>query len=305
MTQEQHNRLMRIASILSVATALFLAGLKAITFFVTGSVAILSSLFDSIQDMMTSLVNLIAVREATMPADKQHRFGHGKAQALGGLFQGFIITGAAIILFKESVERFFYPQPVQEVNFGLIITGIAIVLTIMLVQFQKYVIRKTNSLSIKADLTHYAGDIIMNIGVGVSILVSYLAKWYFVDALFGIVVSVYLIYSVLSVFKEAMNMLMDAEVSPDVRKQIKQIACSVEGVFDCFDLKTRLSGNEMIVQFSVSLDDNLTLFQAHNKIDEIEAVIHRQFPDMQLIIHPEPVSQNTRQNKKKTKTVSA
>ncbi len=301
MVEEQKNKLMRLASVLSVATALFLAALKAITFFVTGSVAILSGLFDSVQDMMTSVVNLIAVREATSPADKQHRFGHGKAQALGGLFQGLIITGASLILLKESVLRFFNPQPVNEVNFGLIITGIAILLTLALVQFQNYVIKKTNSLSIRADRAHYAGDIMMNVGIGVSILVSYFAKWYFVDALFGIFVAIYLIYTVFGVFKESLNMLMDAEISPEVRKQIKRLTCSVEGVYDCFDLKTRLSGNEMFAQFSVSLDDDLTLTQAHDKIDVIEETIHRQFPEMHLIVHPEPLSLNTRRKFQKSK----
>lgn len=297
MTTEQKNKLMRFAGVLSVGTAFLLAFIKGVTFMVTGSVAILSSLFDSIQDMMTSCVNLIAVREATTPADRHHRFGHGKAQALGGLFQGMIILGASLILLKESILRFFNPQPIREINLALAVTIVAIILTFLLVTFQRFVVRKTNSLSIKADLAHYTGDILMNIGVAVSILASYFFKWSFFDALFGVLVAGYLMVSVYYVVRESLNMLMDAEISPEVRHNIKKLACSVENVYDCFDLKTRLSGNEMFAQFSVSLDDSLTLVQAHDKMDVIEEVIQQQYPDMHLIIHAEPVSLNTRFNK--------
>ncbi len=294
MEEKTKNKLMRMASVFSVMTSFLLAGIKTVAFFMTGSVAVLSGLFDSIQDMLTSLVNLIAVREATTPADKHHRFGHGKAQALGGLFQGLIIIGASLILLKESVFRFFNPQPIREINFALIVTVIAVIVTCLLVAFQRYVVKKTASLSIKADLAHYTGDILMNIGVIASIILSYFFQWYFVDALFGVLVAFYLIASVILVLKESFNMLMDAEISVVVRKQIKTAACSIDGVYDCFDLKTRQSGNEIWAQFSVSLDDELSLLEAHNKIDEIESVVCRKFPDMRLIIHPEPVSQNKR-----------
>lgn len=294
LINEQKNKLMRTACVLSVTTALFLTAIKAVTFFLTGSVSILAGLFDSIQDMMTSVVNLIAVREATTPADKHHRFGHGKAQALGSLFQGIIISVASCVLLKESVLRLINPQPIHEIMFGLMITGIAVILTFVLVLFQKNVVQKTNSLSIRADLTHYTGDIFMNIGIMLSMTMSYFCQWYFIDSLFGICVAVYLGISVFHIFKESFNMLMDAEISSDVRQQIKKISCSLDGVYDCFDLKTRLSGNEMFAQFSVSLDDNLTLRQAHDKIDKIEEAIQKIFPQMNLVIHPEPVSQNKR-----------
>lgn len=300
LTNEHQNKLMRLACVFSVLTACVLTAIKAVTFFLTGSVAILAGLFDSVQDMMTSLVNLIAVREATTPADKHHRFGHGKAQALGGLFQGIIISGASLILLKESVLRLLNPQPIQEMGLGLIITLVAVILTFFLVMFQKKVVRQTNSLSVRADLAHYTGDIFMNIGIIVSMVISYFYQWYFVDALFGILVVGYLGYSVFFIFQASFNMLMDAEISPLIRKQIKRITCSLDGVYDCFDLKTRQSGNELFAQFSVSLDDELTLAQAHDKIDKIEEAIQKTFPDMHLVIHPEPISQNKRGRNKNT-----
>ena len=110
------NKLMKTASHASMATATLLIVLKLITFLITGSMAILSSLFDSIQDAMTSTVNLIAIRHATEPADKEHSFGHGKAHALGGVSQAFIIAIASLFLLKESIHRLFDPQEITQIK---------------------------------------------------------------------------------------------------------------------------------------------------------------------------------------------
>ncbi|MGN1063697.1 MAG: cation diffusion facilitator family transporter, partial [Alphaproteobacteria bacterium] len=190
-TTQENNRLMKMAGLASMVTAVGLIILKLITFLLTGSMAILSSLFDSIQDSMTSTVNMIAIRHAVEPADKEHSFGHGKAQALGGVSQAFIIAVASLFLLKESCMRLFDPQPITQIGLGLAITVFAIVATGLLIRFQRYVIAKTNSLSIKADMAHYTGDILMNVGVMVSMVAAYYLKWFFVDALFGIGVAIY------------------------------------------------------------------------------------------------------------------
>ena len=292
---QKNNRLMRLASIFSVLTAGTLVITKAVAFYLTGSVAVLSGLFDSAQDVLTSLVNLNAVREATTPADSDHRYGHGKAQAIGGLVQSFIILSAAFVLLKESVMRLFYPSEIQEIGVGLGVTALAFVLSFCLVCFQKTVVKRTHSLSIKADLAHYTGDLFMNIGIAASILCAYYLHWYFVDSLFGILTASYLFCSVACVLRESLNMLMDKEVS---------IVCSVDGVYDCFDLKTRLSGNEMYAQFSVALNDRLSLPQAHEKVHEIEKTICQKYPSLKVIIHPEPHSERaikTSENSKRLK----
>ena len=195
MTQKtiKTHQLMKTASLASMGVAFILIVLKLVTFLLTGSMAILSSLFDSIQDTMTSTVNLIAIRHATEPADKHHSFGHGKAQALGGVSQAFIIGVAALFLLKESIHRLFEPQEITDIGLGIVITIIALILTIILTRFQKYVVKVTGSLSIKADMAHYTGDILMNIGVIVSMVLSFYLGWVYVDALFGIGVAVYLL----------------------------------------------------------------------------------------------------------------
>ena len=290
MTQknQENNCLMKQASYASVIVAAALIVLKGITFLLTGAVSILSSLLDSVQDMLTSIVNMIAIKHATEPADNKHRFGHGKAQALGGLVQAFIIALAAFGLLIESCRRFFNPMPISHITMGVVITLFAILMTLILVRFQTLVVQKTQSLSIKADRAHYAGDVFMNIGVLISIFVSYYTGWLYVDSLFGISVSIYLGVTVYQVLKDSFSMLMDTEMPEEFRKQIKEITHSFPEVLMMHDLKTRQSGAIAFIQFCVHLDDALTLRQAHDITDKIEHQIKKRFPDTAVIIHAEP-----------------
>lgn len=286
--QNKNNCLMKMASIASVMTSIGLMLAKFITYFMTGSVSILSSLFDSVQDFITSLVNFVAVRRSIEPADKKHRFGHGKAQAIGGVFQGVIIFIAAVFLLKEAISHFLNPKPIQELSLGISVTIISIITTIALVSFQTYVINKTKSLSIKADRAHYSGDVLMNIGVVLSIICSYFFDLYVIDALFGIAVSVYLFVSVFQIVKDSFSMLMDEEMPEEFRKEIKKIVLSFPEVLEMTDLKTRLSGTCIFVQFCIKMNDSLSLKIAHDVTEYIEDAIKEKYPDSQIIIHLEP-----------------
>jgi len=290
MTQKtiKTHQLMKTASLASMGVAFILIVLKLVTFLLTGSMAILSSLFDSIQDTMTSTVNLIAIRHATVPADKHHSFGHGKAQALGGVSQAFIIGVAALFLLKESIHRLFEPQEITDIGLGVAITIIALILTIILTRFQKYVVKVTGSLSIKADMAHYTGDILMNIGVIVSMVLSFYLGWVYVDALFGIGVAVYLLIVVYQITAESFQMLMDTEMPASFRHKIKELVLSCPKVIDMHDLKTRQSGDCIFIQFCIHLDKDLTLEAAHDIADDIEEKITSAIPQAQIIIHIEP-----------------
>jgi len=285
---QKNNRLMKQASYASLTVAVSLIILKAIAFFITGSVAILSGLFDSSQDLMTSGVNMFAIHQATEPDDKHHRFGHGKAQAIGSLVQACIIFMAGAFLMIEAVKRFLNPEPLEQPIWGVAVTLIAIGATLALVKFQTYVVRKTNSLSIHADKAHYTGDVMMNIGILLSMLAAYYLNWLWVDSVFGIGVALYLFVVVYQVLHASCEMLMDTEMSEDFRKEIKSIAHSCARVHLVHDLKTRQSGDRAFVQFCVHLDGNLTLFEADEITDKMEAQIRKRFPGTEVIIHPEP-----------------
>ena len=289
--QEQHqNALMKWASFASVSTALFLVLLKMGAYLITGSMALLSSLLDSAQDMLTSLVNLFAIKHAIEPADAHHRFGHGKAQALGSLGQSVIIALAGLFLISESVDRFLNPRPIHSLSLGVWASVFAIFLTILLVLFQNYVIKKTNSLSLRADRAHYTGDILMNVGVIVSMFFAYFLHWDWVDALFGVGVGFYLLSQVWHLSRESCSMLMDTEIPQPLKRQIKEITLSFKPVLELTQLKTRYSGNRIFIQFAIYLEDSLSLKQAHDLIDEIEAALQSKIPEAEIMIHPEPIS---------------
>ena len=281
-------KLMLKAGYASISLTVILLVLKWIAFVMTNSVAVLSTLFDSVQDLMTSGVNLLAIRQSVVPADKQHRFGHGKAQAIGGLFQAFIIFMSAVILIYQSCVHWEKHDVPDVFSYGTLLLVISIVLTFVLLRFQKYVIAKTDSISIRADMAHYAGDIWMNLGVIISLLFSALFKIQWLDILFGVGVGLYLCKTTYQIAKTALGMLMDTEMPIQVRQTIKKTALAFPQVVGVSNLKTRLSGSCLFIQMTVIMDKDLTLLQAHQTADEIETALHERFSDSEIILHLEP-----------------
>ena len=288
MKKDKKTGLMIWGSIGSLATTVLLLVLKIVAFIGTGSVAILSSLFDSVQDFMTSLINMVAVYQAVRPADQGHRFGHGKAQGIGGLLQAFIIAVSAGLLMMESVRHIFKSEPVEHIGLGVIVIIVSIILSSALVLFQNHVIRQTGSVSIKADRAHYAGDAVMNFGVLLSLLATKFLGWLWIDGFFGVLVSLYLLHTVWQIMKEACSMLMDGELAPHIRQDIEKMVMTVQKVKAISDLRTREGGNKQFVQFNVQFDGRESLHAAHEVLDKIEAKINKKYPDMDVIIHAEP-----------------
>ena len=281
-------KLMLKAGYASISLTVILLVLKWIAFVMTNSVAVLSTLFDSVQDLMTSGVNLLAIRQSVVPADKQHRFGHGKAQAIGGLFQAFIIFMSALILIYQSCLHWEQHDVPDVFSYGTLLLVISIVLTFILINFQKYVIAKTDSISIRADMAHYSGDIWMNLGVIISLFFSTVFNIEWIDILFGIGVGLYLIKTTYQIASTAIGILMDKEMPIHIRYKIKAIALSFSNVTQIRDLKTRQSGSCLFIQMTVLMKKDLTLLQAHQTADEIETALHERFSDSEIILHLEP-----------------
>lgn len=281
-------RLMRLASFASVATAFVLIVIKFISYLLTDSLALLSSLMDSCLDLGASFLSLIAIHQSLVPADKNHRFGHGKAEALGSLFQAFLISISGFYLILEMIEHLKNPQPLHNLGIGLSVMVISLIATCLLVAFQRYVISKTNSLSVHADNAHYIGDSAMNIGVMVSMFVSYHFKLEWVDALFAFIVAVYLFGMAFKIVKLATSVLMDQELPPSDRHYIKSIATKNPSVRKISDLRTRKSGNHIFIQFNIKVHPNISLEKTHQICDQIEHEIKSKIKDSETFIHPEP-----------------
>jgi ferrous-iron efflux pump FieF len=282
-------RLMRLATYASISVAVVLIVAKAIAWGMSDSVSLLATLIDSTLDALASLINLVAVRHALSPADKEHRFGHGKAEALAGLGQAAFITGSAGFLLLESGRRIVTPVPLESYGIAMEVMWLSIVATVLLLSFQRYVIRKTDSTAIKADALHYRTDLLVNGSVIVALWLS-VRGWSGFDALFAIAIALYILYSAWEIVQQAFDHLMDRELPNAERAKIKRIARAHEAVHGMHDLRSRRSGTATFIQLHLELDDDLTLLQAHKISDEVEANLQAVYPGAEIIIHVDPVS---------------
>ena len=281
-------RLMRHASRASVAVASVLVVAKTVAWIMTGSVAMLSSLVDSLLDVVASGINLLAVRQALMPADREHRFGHGKAEPLAGLGQAALIGGSAVFLLYEATDRLIHPQPIESGTVGVSVMVFSVVLTLMLVTYQRHVVRVSGSIAIAADSVHYKADLLVNLGVIAGLLAATLLDWQLVDPLVAIAVAAYISLCAWETFRKSLDMLMDRELPEEDRRRIEDIVRAHPEVRSMHDLRTRSSGRDTFIQFHLELDGGMTLLEAHRISDEIEAQVRRAFPRAEVIIHEDP-----------------
>ncbi len=288
-SEVDRGRLMRRATYASATVAVVLILLKAVAWLYTDSVSLLATLMDSCLDALASLLNLLAVRHALSPADREHRFGHGKAEALSGLGQATFIAGSALFLILEALRRLWSPQPLEMAMVGVVVMAVSVVLTLVLVAYQGMVVRETGSTAIRADSLHYRTDLLINLGVLLSLLLSqYL--WLGVDALVALVIVGFLLHSVWEIIQNALHDLMDHELSEEARASIKKVVRDHPQVRGMHDLRTRRSGLTTFIQLHLELDDHLTLFEAHAISDEVEARLRELFPQAEIIIHEDPAS---------------
>jgi len=280
--------LMRAATYASVAVASVLILIKFAVWLTTDSVSLLSTLVDSILDAGASMVNLVAIHYALQPADKEHRFGHGKAEPLAGLAQSGFIFASALFLIVETGKRFFNPRAIENSDMGVIVMIISIVLTIGLVIFQRYVVKKTQSVAVSADSLHYTTDILVNIGVIIALVVSVQTGILWFDPLIAGVIALYILWSVREIALEAMNLLMDHEFPEDERNQIIEIVRNHKDVMGMHDLRTRSSGLQKFIQLHLVLHADLNLGAAHIIADEVEASLKKIYPEAEFLIHQDP-----------------
>jgi len=284
----ENARLLRIVSTASVVVAVILIGVKGVAWFMTDSVALLASLIDSTMDSAASLINLFAIRYALAPADAEHRFGHGKAEALAGLGQSAFIAGSAVFLMLHAVDRIIHPMPVSDTDVGIAVMIFSIVLTALLVILQRLVIRQTDSTAIKADSLHYMGDLLVNVSIIVALLAA-TAGYSRVDAWFGIGIAFYILWNAWQISQDAFRHLLDREVSDEVRAEILRLIESRKGVTGVHDLRTRRSGQQMFVQMHIELDREMPLWQAHEIAEDVEQTIINRYPNCDVIVHEDPL----------------
>lgn len=281
-------RLMRLASFASTSVAIILIVAKAFAWWQSGSISLLSTLLDSTLDLLASLVTLLSVRHALMPADREHRFGHGKAEALAGLIQSGFIGASAVWLLISAGERIVAPQPIRAETLGIGVMLGSMVLTLGLVIFQRRVIARTGSMAIGADRMHYQSDLVTNLGVILAIALSSRFNLPLADPIIAALIGLYILKSAVGIGRDAYNVLMDRELSTEDRERIKAIVRAHPKVRDLHDLRTRSSGITMFIQLHMELDPAMPLSEAHEIADAVEADIREAFPTAEIIVHQDP-----------------
>lgn len=282
-------RLVSRAALAATLVASLLLTIKIFAWWYTGSVSILAALVDSLVDIAASLTNLLVVRYSLQPADKEHAFGHGKAESLAALAQSMFISGSALFLFLTGIQHLVAPEPMRAPLVGVIVTMAALVTTLMLVTFQRWVVRKTRSQAIRADMLHYQSDVIMN---GAILIALVLSSYGFAraDALFALGIGLFILYSALRMGYEAVQSLLDRALPEEERQQILTLATTWPQVQGVHDLRTRQSGPTKFIQLHLELEDQLPLVQAHRIADQVEKALRKEFPGSDVIIHQDPCS---------------
>lgn len=288
MTVTERATLTSRAAMASAAVATGLLVLKGYAAVATGSAAMLGSLADTALDLLASLITLFGVRHAAQPADHDHRFGHGKAEALAALAQVFLIAMSSVGIVYHSVERLIAGVVTHDAELGIAVSIAAIVATAALLAYQKRVIALTGSLAIGTDHLHYRSDVALNVAVIAALALDRLLGIRGIDALFGIAIALWLLWSAWSASGEAIDQLMDREWPPAKRERFLALTRAHPQLAGIHDLRTRTSGTHDFVQFHVWLARDMTITQAHEVMDEIEAIIHREFPAVEVLIHPDP-----------------
>ncbi|WP_409309316.1 CDF family cation-efflux transporter FieF [Pectobacterium sp. B1J-3] len=282
-------RLVTLAAFSATTVAVLLFVMKIFAWWHTGSVSLLASLVDSLVDIAASLVNLLVVRYSLQPADPEHTFGHGKAESLAALAQSMFISGSALFLILTGLQHTLTPQTLRAPEVGMWVTVIALLSTLLLVSFQRWVVKRTHSQAVRADMLHYQSDLLMN----GAILVALALSWKGItraDALFALGIGAYILYSALRMGYEAVQSLLDRALPDEERRLIVEIIANWPGIRGAHDLRTRRSGPTRFIQLHLEMDDAFPLVQAHQIADDIEQALLKQFPGSDIIIHQDPVS---------------
>jgi ferrous-iron efflux pump FieF len=281
-------RLRQRATYASLAVAGVLIAVKFAAWIGTDSVALLSSLVDSLVDAAASLVTFVAVRQAAVPPDREHRFGHGKAEPLAALAQSAFLAGSALWLMAEAIRRLVSPEPVENPPAGIAVMVFAMIVTAVLVTYQRHVVKHTGSLAVGADELHYRGDILLNAGVIATLAIGSAFSVPLLDPLFGAVVGVWIIYSAAKIARLSMTQLMDRELPDEERARVRTIAESHPEVTAVHDIRTRIAGPTAFIQMHIEMDGAMNLLRAHRISDEVEAQLQEAFPHAEIIIHEDP-----------------
>ena len=291
ISQKEYSKVLRRSTYITLITVLFLISIKAVAFWFTGSIVILSTLADSFFDFVITATNFFLVRISLREETDQHRFGFGKYEALSAFIEAMFIFSVSIFILFLSVQRMISPETIPYTNIALTVMIISIIVNFFLVRYQSNIIKQTESIAAKAEHTHYFQDLLTNFAVIIAIILVGNFNLTLADPIFAAAISFYMIYSSVGIFRKSIDVLIDKEVDDKLKEEIKNIVMSHPKVDGFHDFKTRQSGSskgKFFMQMHIEINEHTSLNESHNIVDQVEERILEKFPDAEVILHVDP-----------------
>ncbi len=285
---ENYNYLKKTAVAAGVLLAILLIVLKLIAFIKTDSLAIFSSLLDSITDLFASMISFIAVYFSTKPASSNHRYGYGKTEALSAFLQAIFVGASGIFVIVDGIKRLINPIQIEQTDMGIVVMFFSIFATFLLVAYQTYVANKTNSLAIKADRAHYTVDFLTNTAVIISLVLVHFFNFFYFDVIAALFISAYLLYNAYMLATKSIEQITDKELPSNIRKKVIEVVLKCNDVKGMHDFRTRNFGGGYYFELHLELDGSISLSKAHQITENIEKKILDIYPGSQILIHQDP-----------------
>jgi ferrous-iron efflux pump FieF len=295
VTGPERARLSQLAALAGVALASVLLVAKIWAAIATDSTAMLGSLADTALDLVASLVILAGIRIAALPADHDHRFGHGKAEALVALGQVVLIAASALVIGWRAIDRLVNGAPTENAEFGIGVSLFAMAATLLLLSYQRRVIARTGSVAIRTNALQYRSDLALNAAVIMALVLDYYLRLRGADALFGLGIAAWLLWNAWDTAKESVDQLMDAEWPDDKREAFLAACADYPELKGMHDVRTRSSGVHDFIQFHVWVPEAWTIKEAHDRLDLVEEDLQRRFPGTEIFLHLDPEGHTDRE----------
>jgi len=284
------------AARLSLLVALWVLGLKALAYLLTGSVALLSDALESTVNVAAALLALFAIRFAQRPPDETHPFGHSKAEYFSAVLEGVLVVLAALLIAKESIPRLLHPRPLGDLGPGLLVSLLASLINGLLAWHLLRQGRRLRSPALTADGYHVLSDVLTSVGVLAGVSLAWATGLWVLDPLLALLVAGNILLMGFRLVRQSVGGLMDEGLSPaEVGRIRKTIAEALGGrALEVHDLKTRKAGNRAFLEFHLVVPGSMTVEEAHRLCDELERALEETFPGLAVTIHVEPESERKR-----------
>ncbi|MGQ9487991.1 MAG: cation diffusion facilitator family transporter [Armatimonadota bacterium] len=278
----------RLAATVSVVSNSTLVVLKLLVVLLTASVSILAEAIHSANDLVASVIALISIRIAERPPDREHPYGHGKAESISAAAEAALIVGAAIWIVVEAVQKILNQQPVKHLGWGTGVMAISVVLNTLVSCYLFRVAREEDSPALEADAHHLATDVYTSLGVAVGLAVVWLTGWHILDPLVAIAVALLILRIGLGLTTKSLHHLMDARLPAAEISLIENILNSETRIHSWHNLRTRKSGSTRHIDLHIVFRNDATLLEAHEVADGLEKRIAQELAPAHVVIHVDP-----------------